>query len=60
MPIATPLDQVLRRPLEFALTSAIGVMHERDVGAARPRRDGHPQGVADQAGAHVRRELPAD
>ena len=36
------------------------MVHEFDVGAARTRRDGHPERVADQRGAHMRRELPAD
>ena len=35
-------------------------MHELDVGTVAPPRQRHAQGVEDQVGAHVRRELPAD
>jgi hypothetical protein len=36
------------------------MVHELHVGAARPRRDRHLQGVTDERGAHVAGELPAD
>src|SRR4051812_3869046 len=53
-------NRVLRRTLEPGLTAAVGMVHELHVGAARTRRDRHPERVADQRGAHMRRELPAD
>src|SRR4051794_586926 len=46
------------RPMNWA-ASAVGMVHQLHVRAARTRRDGHPQRVADQRGAHLRRELPA-
>jgi hypothetical protein len=35
-------------------------MDERDVGSRVALGECHPQGVEDEVGAHVRRELPAD
>jgi hypothetical protein len=35
-------------------------MHELHVSAGGSPRERHPQGVEDEVGAHVRRELPAD
>ena len=39
---------------------ASGMVHELDVGAGAAAREHHRQGVEDQVGPHVRRELPAD
>ena len=49
---------MLRRPVESALTAAVGVKH--GVFAKMAVADGHGEGVGDQAGAHVVGELPAD
>jgi hypothetical protein len=49
----------LRRPLDFALAAAIGVVHQRDVGARRPGPERHAQRVEDQRGVHVPGQLPA-
>ena len=40
--------------------AGVAVMDEVDVGAGLAARQRHPQGVEDEVGAHVRRELPAD
>ena len=50
----------LRRPVEFTLRAAIGVVDEIDVGAGTAGAERHPQGVEDEVGAHVGGELPAD
>ena len=42
------------------LRAGIGVVDEVDVGAGLATRERHPQGIEDEIGAHVRRELPAD
>jgi hypothetical protein len=60
LPIATPLIEVLRRPVEFALAATIGVMDQLDVGAGAALMQRHPRRVEDQRGAHVAGELPAD
>jgi hypothetical protein len=41
-------------------TRPIGVADQREVRAGLPDRQGHPQRVEHQVGAHVRGELPAD
>jgi hypothetical protein len=50
----------LRGPIESALTAAIGVVHQRDVGAGLPEPERHQRRVEHQGGAHVRSELPVD
>jgi hypothetical protein len=46
LPIATPFDQVLRRPRESALAALIGMMDQPSVGPAAG--DGHVQRVDDE------------
>ena len=58
-PSQAPRYRALRRPLEFALTAGIAVVHELDVGAGVTDRERHPQRVQDQVGTHVGGELPA-
>jgi hypothetical protein len=58
LPIATPFDQVLRRPLESALAAAVGVVNQLDVGTGAAVRERHPQRVEHEVGAHVAGELP--
>src|SRR3954470_23209804 len=60
LPIATPHLEALRRPRESALTAGVGAMHEFDVGATATAREGHPERVENEVGAHVAGELPAD
>src|SRR6266542_5792028 len=57
LPINTSTIKVLRRPVESALTTRVGVMHQPDkvraLAAAHP--DGLFERVEDQLGAHARR-----
>ena len=41
------------------LRAGVAVVDELDVGAVLAARQGHPQRIEDEAGAHVRRKLPA-
>src|SRR5436305_13148268 len=55
LPTHTSTIEVLRRPVESALTAAVCVEHCPGLEVAVG--DGHVQGVGDQAGAHVGGEL---
>ena len=58
LPIATPLDRALRRPLESALAALIGVMNRARVWATSGER--HLERVDDQLGAEMVGHRPAD
>jgi hypothetical protein len=50
----------LRRLIEFALATVIGVVDEADVGTDAPCPDRHVERLADHRRAHVSRDLEAD
>jgi hypothetical protein len=52
--------KVLRRPIEFALDSAIGMMNEIPVHPVAARPDRHLQRVEGKFGPEIIRNLPAD
>jgi hypothetical protein len=58
LPIDTSIIEVLRRPAEFALGPAVGVVDQSGAGSAGV--DGHADGVEDQLGAEVVGHRPAD
>jgi hypothetical protein len=56
----SPHGQLLRGPVESGLRPGVAVVHELHVGAGVATRQRHAKRVADQIGAHVCGERPAD
>jgi hypothetical protein len=52
--------EVLRRPLEFTLAAAVGVVHEVGQKAASPLPERHLQRLQGHLGAQRARQRPAD